>query len=341
MLDSSGPGEDRRPTTEGDPKTMKLVLDCDPGVDDAVAVMLALASPEVELLGLSTVFGNAPVDVTTRNARTLLRAGGRPDLPVAKGAHGPLVGRFGGGVPFIHGKDGLGDGNVARASEDDRPPDLSAVELLRREVLAAPGEVTLLAVGPLTNIALFARVHPEAARQVARVVVMGGNALSPGNITPGAEANIHNDPEAADIVMGFDWPVAMVGLDVTDGIVLGPAHLDAIGSGGTPAHDLLARAVPLYRQFYKDFNDIDGVAAHDPAALALLLVPDLFDTEDWPIRVELSGIGRGKTWPQTRRRPTPPPGWEGRPPVQVATGARSEAVADFIADRIAKARFGT
>ncbi len=320
--------------------TMKLVLDCDPGVDDAVAVMLALASPEIELRGLSTVFGNAPIDVTTRNARTLLRAGGRPDLPVARGAAGPLIGHFGGGVPFIHGHDGLGDGGVTRDPSDDRPAELSAVEFLRQEVLAAPGEVTLLAVGPLTNLALFARLHPGAARQVARVVVMGGNALSPGNITPGAEANIHNDPESAEIVMGFDWPVAMVGLDVTDQIVLGPTHLDAIAGGGTPAHDLLARAVPLYRQFYRDFNGIDGVAAHDPAAMALLLAPELFETEDWPIRVELSGIGRGKTWPQTRRRPTPPPGWEGRPPVQVATGARSEDVADFIADRIASARFG-
>jgi inosine-uridine nucleoside N-ribohydrolase len=320
--------------------TMKLVLDCDPGVDDAVAVMLALASPEIELRGLSTVFGNAPVDVTTRNARTLLRAGGRPDLPVAKGAGGPLVGQFGGGVPFIHGKDGLGDGEVPFLASDDRTSDLSAVDFLRREVLAAPGEVTILAVGPLTNIALFARVHPEVAHQVARVVVMGGNALSAGNVTPGAEANIHNDPEAAEIVMGFDWPVAMVGLDVTDQIVLGPSHIEAMTAGGTPAHDLLARAIPLYRKFYRDFNGIDGVAAHDPAALALLLAPELFETADWPIRVELSGLGRGKTWPQTRRRGTPQPGWEGRGPVQVATGVQVGDVADFITQRIARARFG-
>jgi inosine-uridine nucleoside N-ribohydrolase len=321
--------------------TMKLVLDCDPGVDDAVAVMLALASPEIELRGLSTVFGNAPIDVTTRNARTLLRAGGRPDLPVARGAGGPLVGQFGGGVPFIHGKDGLGDGEVPRDPSDDRPSDLSAVEFLRREILAAPGEVTILAVGPLTNIALLARVHPEVARQVSRVVVMGGNALSPGNVTPGAEANIHNDPEAAEIVMGFDWPIAMVGLDVTDQIVLGPSHIEAMSAGGTPAHDLLARSIPLYRKFYRDFNGIDGVAAHDPAALALLLAPQLFETADWPIRVELSGLGRGKTWPQTRRRGTPQPGWEGRGPVQVATGAQIGDVADFIAQRIAGARFGS
>lgn len=310
----------------------RIIIDCDPGVDDALAILMALASPELEVRGITTVFGNTDVAITTRNARTLLRAGGRPDIAVGRGADGPLIGPFGGPIPHIHGHDGLGDGGVKRASPDDAPADCSALDLLRRETLAAPGELTILAIGPLTNLALFARVYPEVAHQVCGVVLMGGNALSPGNATPGAEANIYNDPEAAEVVFGFDWPVTMIGLDVTEGIVLGPDHLDAIGR----RHELLARAVPLYRRFFAEADGIEGIIAHDPAALAFILQPELFDTRDWPVRVELSGIGRGKTWVVNRQNDSPPRGWDGRRRVQVAVGAETSAVADLITRRLAK-----
>lgn len=310
----------------------RLVIDCDPGVDDAIAVLLALRSPEVELRGLTTVFGNCDVATATRNARTLLRAGGRPDLPVGRGAEGPLVaGTYPGGVPHIHGHDGLGDGGVARAPSDEAPAETSAVELLRREAEAAPGALTVLAIGPLTNLALFARVHPEAAAKVGRVVVMGGAALVPGNLTPAAEANIHNDPEAAAIVFGFGWDVTMIGLDVTEEIILGPAHLDALAR----ASDLLARAVPLYRAFYGAFDAVEGIMAHDPAALVQILRPDLFRLRRMPLRVELSGIGRGRTWVINRRNDHPPEGWESARPVAVAVEADHAAVADLITARLA------
>ena len=310
------------------PSPERLVIDCDPGVDDAVAVLMALLSPELDVRGLTTVFGNADVGTTTRNARTLARAGGRPDLPVARGAADPLVGRFVNHAAHIHGHDGLGDGGVAHGPEEGT--DLLAVDLLRREILAAPGALTILAVGPLTNLALLARLDPEAARQVGRVVVMGGAALCPGNATPAAEANVLNDPEAAEIVMAFPWPVTMIGLDVTERIVLGPAHLDAIGR----RHHLLARAIPLYRRFYGEADGIDGIMAHDPAALAFVLRPDLFELRPLPGRVDLAGRGRGRTWALTRRTDTPPAGWEGRPLVGVALGADHGAVADLIAQRL-------
>lgn len=306
----------------------RIVIDCDPGVDDAVAVLMALASPELDVRGLTTVFGNAPVAITTRNARTLLRAGGRPDLPVARGAADPLVGRFVNHAAHIHGHDGLGDGGVAHGPEEET--DLLAVDLLRREARAAPGRLTILAVGPLTNLALLARLDPEAASMVGRVVLMGGAALAPGNVNPAAEANVLNDPEAAEIVMAFPWPVTMVGLDVTERIVLGPTHLDAIGR----RHDLLARAVPLYRRFYGEWDGIDGIMAHDPAALAFLLRPDLFETRPLPVRVDLAGLGRGRTWVLNRRNDSPPEGWEGRPAVQIALGTDHAAVADLIAARL-------
>lgn len=296
--------------------TERIVIDCDPGVDDAVAVLMALASPKLDVRGLTTVFGDTDLAITTRNARTLLRAGGRSELPVGHGAATPLVGRFGGGVPHIHGRDGLGDGGVAREPSDNRPADTGAVELLRREALAAPGALTILAVGPLTNLALFARVHPEAARRVGRVVVMGGAALCPGNVTPAAEANIHNDPEAAEVVLGFDWPVTMIGLDVTGRTILGAGHLDAIGR----RHDLPARAVPLYRRFSLEADGLDGIKAHDPAALTFVLRPDLFEVRPMPLRVELAGVGRGKTWVLDGRGNGRLAGWEGRRPVGVAVG---------------------
>lgn len=308
----------------------RIIIDCDPGIDDAVAVLMALASPEVDVRGLSTVFGNADIAATTRNARTLLRVAGRTDLPVGRGADGPLIGRYGGPVPHIHGHDGLGDGGIAREASDDTPADTLAVELLRREAMSAPGRLTILAIGPLTNLALFARLYPEAARAVGRVVVMGGAAFSPGNVTPAAEANVRNDPEAAAIVFGFDWPVTMIGLDVTDRTVLEPRHLDGI----VRRHDLLGRALPLYRSFYAKADEIDGIVAHDAAALAYVIRPDHFVTSDLPLRVELAGIGRGKIWVLSRRRATPPEGWEGSRSVGVAISADHAAVADLIAARL-------
>lgn len=306
---------------------MKLLMDCDPGVDDAVALLMALRSPGLDLLGVTTVFGNAPLATCTRNARTILRHGGRPDLPLGGGAEGPLVGRFHGGAAVVHGRDGLGDGGVERSPEDDRPADLPALDLLAREALAHPGEVTLLAVGPLTNVALLARARPDAARALKAVVVMGGAALAPGNVTPAAEANIFNDPEAAEIVFGFPWDVTMIGLDVTERVILGPDHLARMAA----ASDLLSRAVPFYRAFYKRWDGIDGLMAHDAAALSYLLAPQLFETRVMPLRVELAGLGRGKTWVVSRRNDMPAADFKGRPPVLVALGVDGPAVAGLIA----------
>ena len=191
----------------------RIIIDTDPGIDDALAIFMALTSPELEVIGLTTIFGNAEVAVTTRNALALLEIAGCSEIMVAAGAAKPLAGLYGGAVPHIHGKDGQGDCGMIAPS--GRPVGLSAEKFLRETVMAHPSEVTIVAIGPLTNLALALQAEPEIARQVERVVIMGGNALVPGNATPAAEANILNDPEAADFVFGATWPVTMVGLDVT------------------------------------------------------------------------------------------------------------------------------
>jgi inosine-uridine nucleoside N-ribohydrolase len=317
--------------------TSRLVIDTDPGVDDALAIFLALNCPEIEVVGLTTVFGNAEVSVTTRNALAILKAAGRMDIPVAMGAAAPIVGKYLGGVPQVHGADGLGDGGVFVPMSDGPLPSASAAEFIWQTVTSAPGQITLLALGPLTNLALALKLHPELPSLVAQIVVMGGNALVPGNATPCAEANMYNDPEAADIVFEASWPLTMVGLDVTHKANLTGMMIDQISAVPAPENQLLRRALPLYRSFFERTNGIDGIFLHDPSAVAYLAKPSLFESKTWPICVETQGIGRGKTWPSMGDTDHPdPPAWKGRPKATVCTEVQGERVAELVAERLSK-----
>jgi inosine-uridine nucleoside N-ribohydrolase len=308
----------------------RLIIDTDPGIDDAIALFAALASPEFDVAGLTTVFGNVTVETATRNALALLDIAGRGDIPVARGAAAPLAMDYLGAIPHIHGENGLGDGG--ELAEPTRAPlDVSAAEYLCRE---APG-ATILAIGPLTNLALALRLRPDLDTLVEQVVVMGGNALGPGNATPAAEANMMNDPEAADVVFGARWPVTMVGLDVTHQVVLPAAGIDALTGGDTPTARLLAQAIPLYRDFLAKVNGLDGIYLHDPSAVAYLLDPGLFRTKRWPVRVETQGISRGKTWPSLGDTDDAAPvAWQGRPLVTVCVGVDAPRVLDLLTARL-------
>ncbi len=200
------------------------------------------------------------------------------------------------------------------------------------EVAAAqPGEVTLLTLGPLTNVAVALHRYPDFASLVKEVVVMGGNALVPGNATPTGEANINNDPEAADLVFGAGWPITMVGLDVTHRTILSGAAIDRLTAGSTPGAELLREALPLYRRFFETTNGIDGIFVHDPSTVAYLLEPGLFTTTAWPIRVETESFSRGKTWPNLGDTDdAAPPAWRGRPLVDVCTDVDSDGVVQLI-----------
>lgn len=311
----------------------KIIFDTDPGVDDAQAIQLILAAPELDLLGLTTIFGNADVDLATINALRLLDLGGRADVPVAKGVANPLNGPYLGAVAFVHGDDG--QGNTFRPASTRQPIDLSAAEFIVQQLNAQPGEITLVAVGPLTNLALALQLDPGIVDKVMEVVVMGGNAFCAGNATPAGEANIFNDPDAADLVFGAAWPVTMIGLDVTHNVNLTGKTIDQLATLPGPLNEFVSAAVPFYRAFYEQRNSIDGIYVHDSTVVVYLLAPDLFTFGHYPVRVDVSdGIGRGKTWPlltepDAEDNPALRP-WQNRPRVKVGIGVEGEKVVEVI-----------
>lgn len=262
----------------------KLLLDCDPGLDDALALVLAHGDPNLELVAVTTVGGNVVLANTTRNALELREYLGFTDVPVAAGAAGPLV-REAKNAAEVHGVGGLGDVILPRAV---LPLDgAHAVEVIVNTLRDAPGEIHLVAVGPLTNIALALRQEPRIAQWAASFVIMGGS-FTRGNTTPAAEFNVYADPEAAAEVFAADWQTVMVGLDltlqalVTDGIRQRMLELGPLG------RDLV---VPL-ATFWNDPQDPDwgGQAVHDVCAVAYVSRPDLFRTV--PARVEVETEGR-------------------------------------------------
>src|SRR3989442_14843910 len=208
----------------------RVIIDTDPGIDDTMAIMLALASPELRVEGLTTVRGNVGVEQCARTALTILEIAGHADIPVAVGADKPLSRPYHGHGSTVHGQDGLGETGLSGA----RPvPDRRAVDFLISRITASPGELTLIALGPLTNLALAVSVDPRLPRRVREVIVMGGAVATRGNATPVAEANINNDPEAARIVFHAGWPVTLVGLDVTHKVTMTPAYLQRLAAAHT------------------------------------------------------------------------------------------------------------
>ncbi|MEZ4666344.1 MAG: nucleoside hydrolase [Anaerolineae bacterium] len=314
--------------------SQKIIIDTDPGVDDTMAIFFALKSPELEVIGLTTIFGNVTTELATTNALRLLEIAGRSDIPVAKGADDPVAVSFGGPVPFVHGEDG--QGNIFLPAPTTKAIDQSAAQFIVEQVMSQPGQVTLVPVGPLTNIALALRLEPRIAQQVKEVVIMGGNALGPGNATPSAEANIHNDPEAADVVFGAPWQVTMVGLDVTHKVFMSDAHLTEYGRINNPMAQHVSRIVPFYRDFFHERTGIEGIWVHDSSAVAYVIDPSLFKTSQWPVRVDANdGISRGKTWPaigDTDRRNLEP--WQNRPRVNVCVDVQGDKIVNMELSRM-------
>jgi purine nucleosidase len=309
----------------------QIIIDTDPGIDDTMAIAFALCSPELNVIGLTTIFGNVATDLATTNALRLLEIAGRVDIPVAHGAAHPLAGPYPGPVPEVHGLDG--QGNVDLPPPATRAIDQSAAAFIIERVMAAPGTITLVPLGPLTNLALALHLEPRIAANVQQVVLMGGNALSPGNATPAAEANMHSDPEAADIVLGADWPVTMVGLDVTHQVIMTGQHLARYAQAPTPLARHIARIVTYYHAFAARCYGIDGIYLHDSSAIAYVIDPAAFRTERWPVRVETQGLSRGKTWPATENET--PAAWQGRPLVNVCVGVDAARTVALELERVA------
>lgn len=271
----------------------KIIIDTDPGVDDAMAILFALRCPELDLLGLTTVCGNVDVDLGTRNALILREFEGiKPrQLPIARGADKPLEVPYRGAADFVHGEDGLG--NLDHADPISEPIGQTAAEFLAETVMANPGEITLVPIGPLTNLALALELEPRFVENVAEIVLMGGAARAPGNVSPVAEANIHWDPHAAQKVFSAGWPITMVGLDVTTKVVTDQAYLESLRA--SRAGDFVFRISRFYQKFHEKRHGLAGLHTHDPSAIAFLIQPELFEAEPGEIRVELEGENLGRT----------------------------------------------
>ena len=311
----------------------KIIIDTDPGVDDTMAIFFALCSPELDVIGLTTIFGNVHTELATKNALRLLEIAGRTDIPVAHGADDALTGPFEGPVPFVHGTDGQGD--IFLPDPAGAPVNMSAAQFIVEQLRAHPGEITLAPVGPLTNIALAMRLEPRITEWVDEVVLMGGNALVPGNASPAGEANIRNDPEAADLVFGADWPVTMVGLDVTLKVHMTPEDIAEYENHGNPMSDHITRVLPHYRDYFESNYPAKGIYVHDSSAIAYIIDPSLFETKRWAIRVGTGGLGRGKTWPAFGQHILPP--WQDRPLVNVCVDVDGARLVQMAAERLRQA----
>jgi inosine-uridine nucleoside N-ribohydrolase len=263
----------------------RIIIDTDPGVDDAFAILLALSSPELQVEAITPVSGNVPLALTLPNALRLVEIAGRTDIPVAAGASLPLTRRLI-TASYVHGEDGLGGVNFPPPRT--KPVAESATEIIRRIVRAHPGEITIVAVGPLTNIATALRSDPELAGMIPGLVLMGGS-ISGGNITPAAEFNFYVDPEAAHVVFHSGIPIVMVGLDVTRKVQLRDEHAAALEAAPNPVSQAAAKIARSTIAQYRRTGFPGFPMMHDPLALATLLDSTLVTFKDFYVNIEIEG----------------------------------------------------
>ena len=301
-----------------------IIIDCDPGHDDAIALLLAVASPELELIGVTTVAGNTTIDRTTNNALRVLELAGRADIPVYRGAERPFIRKQDVAV-HVHGESGLDGPDLPQPTR--REQELHGVDYLAQEIRAREGKVTLIPTGPLTNIGLLFALHPDVRPE--RIVIMGG-AIGEGNRTPAAEFNIWADPEAAQRVFLEGLDTTMVGLDVTHRALITDAHTERMRGAGRVG-TAVAELMDFYARFHKSrYPDLDGSPMHDPVCVAHVIDPTLMTVLDAFIEVDCSG---GPSWGRTNVD------WRGRehfgpPNAKVGVDIDGERFAELIVERI-------
>jgi inosine-uridine nucleoside N-ribohydrolase len=301
-----------------------IILDCDPGHDDAIALLLAIASPEVELVGVTTVAGNTTIDKTTNNALRILELAGRSDIPVYRGADRPFI-RAQDVATHVHGESGLDGPELPPPST--REQELHAVDYLAQEIRARDGKVTLIPTGPLTNIGLLFALHPDVRPE--RIVVMGG-AIGEGNRTPAAEFNIWADPEAAQRVFVEGGDTTMIGLDVTHRALITDAHTERMRGAGRVGK-VVAELMDFYARFHKSrYPDLEGSPMHDPVCVAHVIDPSLVTVLAAAIEIDCSG---GPSWGRTNVD------WRnrehfGEPNAKVGVDIDGERFAELVVERI-------
>jgi inosine-uridine nucleoside N-ribohydrolase len=296
---------------------IKIILDCDPGHDDAIALILALGSPELELVGVTTVAGNQTLEKTTANAIRVLEHVGRTDIPLAAGADRPLV-REARIAANVHGETGLDGPDLPPAQ--GKPVDQHAVDFMAERI---EPDVVLVPTGPLTNVALLLARYPDVRPE--RIVLMGG-AIAEGNVTPAAEFNIWGDPEAAARVFASGIDLTMVGLDVTHKALFADRHAERLeGKAGTMVRELLA----FYNRFHREVYGFDGSPIHDALAVAQVFRPDLVETRHCGVKVDTGPeLSRGRTYVDLWGRAE----WE--PNCHVGVDVDAEGFCELLIERI-------
>lgn len=271
----------------------RIIIDCDTGIDDALAILYALKAPDVMVEGITTVFGNIDVIQAAENTMRLLAlAAPGYEIPVALGASKALVRELGGFSTHVHGENGIGGVQLSPSSQ--RPVAETAAEFIVRLANEHPGEIVLVTLGRLTNLSLALDLDPGLHNKFKKVVAMGGTVFKPGNVTPVAEANLWGDPEAADHVFTSGLPVLMVGLDVTLKTLITAEHLELLDQYSKDENKaviaFMKQSLEYYFKFYREANYlINGAPLHDPLALMAALQPDLLTTRQMKVRVETKG----------------------------------------------------
>ncbi|XP_018507001.1 uridine nucleosidase 1 isoform X2 [Pyrus x bretschneideri] len=300
-----------------------------------MAILMAFQSPELEILGFTTVFGNVATEDATRNALLLCEIAGHPGLPVAEGSHEPLKGGRPCVADFIHGSDGLG--NLHLPPPKTKKIEKNAAEFLVDMVSEYPGEVSILALGPLTNLALAVKRDSSFAKKVKRLVVLGGSFFALGNVNPAAEANIYGDPEAADVVFTSGANITVVGINITTQVKFTDDDLLQLRQSKGKHTQLICDTCKFYRDWHVKSDGVYGIFLHDPVSFVALVRPDLFTYKKGVVRVETQGICTGHTlMDQGLKKWNTSNPWTGYSPVEVAWTVNVDAVLDYVRNQLMK-----
>ncbi|KAF3654677.1 putative uridine nucleosidase 2 [Capsicum annuum] len=312
----------------------KIVIDTDPGIDDAMAIFVALQSPEVEVIGLTTIYGNVYTTLATRNALHLLEIVGRTDIPVAEGSHVTITkGTKLRIADFVHGADGLGNQNFP--APNGKPIEQNAAGFLVQQASLHPGKVTVVALGPLTNVALAIQSDPAFVKNIGQIVVLGGAFSVNGNVNPAAEANIFGDPDAADVVFTSGADVLAVGINVTHQVVLTDSDRDQLAKSNGKFAKYLDKILGVYFDYHHDAYSTKGVYLHDPTALLAAVDPSLITYTEGVVRVQTIGITRGLTlFYNKQKRFAEVTEWSDKPSVKVAVTVDAPKVLKLVMERL-------